>query len=58
MVKVLLIVSHKNVLRTLMMQLDGITDSQVMKLSIATGRPLVYELDEDLRTVEKHYVDH
>ena len=56
--KRILIVSHKNVLRTLMMQLDGITGSQVMRLSIATGRPLIYELNEDLRTVEKHYVDH
>ncbi len=55
--KRILIVSHKNVLRTLMMQLDGITDLQVMKLSIATGRPLVYQLNEDLHAIQKHYVD-
>ena len=55
--KRILIVSHKNILRTLMMQLDGISDLQVMKLSIATGRPLVYELNDKLRTVQKHYVD-
>lgn len=55
--KSVLIVSHKNVLRTLMMQLDGISDIQVMKLSIATGRPLVYELNDKLRPVQKHYVD-
>ena len=55
--KKILIVSHKNILRTLIMQLDGISDIQVMKLSIATGRPLVYELNNELRTVQKHYVD-
>ncbi|MGV7234877.1 MAG: 2,3-bisphosphoglycerate-dependent phosphoglycerate mutase [Nitrosomonadaceae bacterium] len=55
--KKILIVSHKNILRTLMMKLDGIPDIQVMKLSIATGRPLVYELNNELRAVHKHYVD-
>jgi len=55
--KRLLIVAHKNILRTLIMQLDGISDIQVMKLSIATGRPLVYELNSNLRTVQKQYVD-
>ena len=55
--KKILIVSHKNILRTLIMQLDGISDIQVMKLSIATGRPLVYELNNKLRTVQKQYVD-
>jgi len=55
--KKILIVSHKNILRTLIMQLDGISDIQVMKLSIATGRPLVYELNNELRAVQKHYVD-
>lgn len=55
--KRLLIVSHKNILRTLMMQLDGISNIEVMKLSIATCRPLVYELNNKLHPVQKHYVD-
>jgi 2,3-bisphosphoglycerate-dependent phosphoglycerate mutase len=55
--KRILIVSHKNILRTLMMQLDGISNIEVMKLSIATCRPLVYELNNKLRTIQKHYVD-
>ncbi|TDI75157.1 MAG: 2,3-bisphosphoglycerate-dependent phosphoglycerate mutase [Betaproteobacteria bacterium] len=55
--KRILIVSHKNILRTLMMQLDGISNIEVMKLSIATCRPLVYELNNKLRAVQKHYVD-
>lgn len=55
--KNILIVSHKNVLRTLMMQLDEISSIEIMKLSIATGRPLIYELDNKLHTIKKYYVE-
>lgn len=54
----ILIVSHKNTLRTLMMLLDHLTPSQVMKLSLATGRPLVYELDQQCNAIRHYYVDH
>ena len=53
----ILIVSHKNILRTLIMQLDGISFSQAMKLPLATARPLLYDLNSDLQTVRKRYVD-
>ncbi|MDR4516370.1 MAG: 2,3-bisphosphoglycerate-dependent phosphoglycerate mutase [Nitrosomonas sp.] len=52
-----LIVSHKNVLRTLMMQLDNLTEVQVLKLKLATGKPLVYELDHEFKPVRHYYVD-
>ncbi len=52
-----LVVSHKNVLRTLMMQLDSLTEREVMKLKLATGRPLVYELDHALQPIRHYYVD-
>lgn len=55
--KRILIVSHKNVLRTLMMQLENLSHTKVMKLSLATGRPLVYELDSKLTAV-RHYYAH
>lgn len=55
--KSVLIVSHKNTLRTLMMRLDHLTPKQVMKLSLATGRPLVYELDQQLNAIRHYYVD-
>ncbi len=55
--KCVLVVSHKNVLRTLMMQLDCLTERQVMKLKLTTGRPLVYELDHTLRVVRRYYAD-
>lgn len=55
--KRVLIVSHRHVLRSLMMQLDGLSVSQLMKLSIATGRPLVYDLDDKLGPVQHYYAD-
>ena len=55
--KRVLIVSHKNTLRALMMLLDQLTSRQVMKLTLATGRPLVYELDYQLNPIRHYYVD-
>ncbi len=55
--KRVLIVSHKNVLRTLMMQLENLSHRQVMKRSLATGKPLVYELDNELNYLRHYYVE-
>jgi len=54
--KRVLIASHKNTLRTLIMQLDKLTGPQVMRLSLATCRPLVYELDHELNPIDKYYL--
>jgi 2,3-bisphosphoglycerate-dependent phosphoglycerate mutase len=51
-----LICAHGNSLRALVKHLDDISDEDIPKLSIPTGIPLVYELDQNLRTAEKHYV--
>lgn len=55
--KRVLIVAHKNVLRTLMMQIEGLPERQVMKLALDTARPLVYELDQELKSIRCYYVD-
>ena len=55
--KRVLIVAHKHILRALIMQLDGLSVTQLIKLSIANGRPLVYELDEKLGPVRHYYAD-
>lgn len=55
--KHVLIVSHRNTLRTLMMLLDHLAPTQVMQLKFATGRPLVYELDQQLNPIRHYYVD-
>jgi len=52
--KRILIVSHNNILRTLMMHLDNLSQTQVMKLSLATAKPVVYELDSELKAIQ-HY---
>ncbi len=40
-----LVVAHGNSLRSIVMQLEKLTREQVLELNIATGIPLVYELD-------------
>lgn len=54
--KQVLIVSHKNLLRGLMMQLTHLSQRQVMKLPIATAQPLCFELDSKLNLVRHYYV--
>lgn len=55
--KRILIVSHRNTLRVLMMLLDQLTPLQVMKQKLATGRPLVYELNGHGQALRHYYVD-
>lgn len=55
--KRVLIVAHKHILRALIMQLDSLSIIQLIKLSIANGRPLVYELDDKLNPVRHYYAD-
>jgi 2,3-bisphosphoglycerate-dependent phosphoglycerate mutase len=55
--KRVLIVSHRNTLRVVTMLLEHLTSRQVMKTRLATGRPLVYELDQQGHAVRHYYVD-
>jgi 2,3-bisphosphoglycerate-dependent phosphoglycerate mutase len=50
-----LIVAHGNSLRGLIKYLDRISDEEIVNLEIPTGRPLVYELDQDLRPLRHYY---
>lgn len=51
-----LIAAHGNSIRALIKHLDGLDDEAIMKVEIATGDPLVYDLDDALRVVDKHYL--
>ena len=51
-----LISAHGNSLRALVKHLSGITDDEITGLEIPTGQPIVYELDGDLREVERYYL--
>ena len=47
-----LVAAHGNSLRALIKHLDSIGDDEIAGLNLPTGVPLVYELDENLRTTD------
>jgi 2,3-bisphosphoglycerate-dependent phosphoglycerate mutase len=51
-----LITAHGNSLRALIKHLDGIGDDDIVALNVPTGRPLVYELDADLKPIRSRYL--
>jgi 2,3-bisphosphoglycerate-dependent phosphoglycerate mutase len=51
-----LVVAHGNSLRALVKYLDGIPDEDVAGLSIPTGIPIRYALDENARPVSREYL--
>ncbi|HUG97548.1 MAG TPA: 2,3-diphosphoglycerate-dependent phosphoglycerate mutase [Gammaproteobacteria bacterium] len=51
-----IIAAHGNSLRALVKMLDGLDEQQVLKLNIPTGIPLVYELDDALRSTGSRYL--
>ena len=51
-----IIVAHGNSLRGLIKYLDKLTDEEVIKLEIPTGKPLCYEFDNDLNPLERYYL--
>ena len=55
--KKLIIVAHGNSLRGLIKYLDNLSDEEVMKLEIATGKPICYELDENLVPIKHYYIE-
>lgn len=52
-----LISAHGNSLRALVKHLSGISDDEITGLEIPTGQPIVYQLDDDLREVERYYLN-
>ena len=51
-----LVVAHGNSLRALVKYLDNLADEDVPGLSIPTGIPVVYELDESLQPARRSYL--
>ena len=43
--RTIVVVAHGNSLRAIVMHLDRLTKEQVLELNIATGAPIIYELD-------------
>jgi 2,3-bisphosphoglycerate-dependent phosphoglycerate mutase len=55
--KDVLVVAHGNSNRAIVMQLDQLAEEEVPRLELATGVPLVYELDEHGTVLSKHVHD-
>lgn len=54
--KKVLVTAHGNSLRALVKYLDNIPDNEIVELNIPTGIPLVYELDENLKSIKSYYL--
>jgi 2,3-bisphosphoglycerate-dependent phosphoglycerate mutase len=50
------VAAHGNSLRALVKHLDGISEEDIVHMNIPTARPLVYELDDDLRPTRSYYL--
>jgi 2,3-bisphosphoglycerate-dependent phosphoglycerate mutase len=54
--KKVIVSASGNDLRGLVKYIGGISDEDIASLEIATGTPIVYELDEDLKPISKYYL--
>jgi 2,3-bisphosphoglycerate-dependent phosphoglycerate mutase len=54
--KRVLISAHGNSLRALVKYLDNVSEEAIVNLNIPTGIPLVYELNEDLKSIRHYYL--
>lgn len=52
-----LVAAHGNSLRALIMALEGLSNDEIVKLEIATGVPIIYELNADSTIASKQVLD-
>ncbi len=52
----MLIAAHGNSLRALVKYLDNVSEKDIVELNIPTGMPLVYELDDHLKPLNRYYL--
>ena len=55
--KRILIAAHGNSLRGIMKYLERISDEDIVGLEIPTGKPIVYDLADDLSVVRRYYLE-
>ena len=51
-----LVAAHGNSLRALIMYLDDLSEDAIVALNVPTARPLVYELDSELKPIRHYYL--
>lgn len=54
--KSVIVVAHGNSLRALIKYIDSISDEEIVDLEIKTGKPICYELDDDLKPINSYYL--
>ena len=55
--KRVLIAAHGNSLRGIIKYLSNIGDEEIVGLEIPTGKPIVYELADDLTVIKRYYLE-
>ena len=55
--KRVIIAAHGNSLRALVKHLSGISDADIVNEEIPTGKPMVYDLANDLTAIGRRYLD-
>jgi 2,3-bisphosphoglycerate-dependent phosphoglycerate mutase len=51
-----LVAAHGNSLRAMIKFLDNMSDEKIVELNVPTARPLVYELDQQLKPIRSYYL--
>lgn len=54
--KKIIIAAHGNSLRALIKYLDNLNEEDTLNLEIATGKPICYELDDELKPITHYYL--
>lgn len=54
--KKIIIAAHGNSIRALIKNIEGLSGEEITKVEIPMGIPLVYELDDNLKLINKHYL--
>ena len=52
----MIIAAHGNSLRALVKHLSGISDADIAAEEIPTGKPMVYDLADDLTAISRRYL--
>lgn len=52
-----IIAAHGNSLRALIKHLENLSDEAITDIEIPTGVPLIYELDDEIKPVDKYFLD-
>jgi 2,3-bisphosphoglycerate-dependent phosphoglycerate mutase len=54
--KTVLVSAHGNSLRALIKYIEDVSDEDIVGYEIKTGAPLIYELTDDLKVIDKYYL--